>query len=125
MSNQKFSMSGRVVHLTPIETRGSWTSRTVAIETDGQYPQSPAFEFGGKDQRNADKLEGVHVGDSVTIEFEIRGRRWDGKEKGIKYFTTLAGWKIEVQSKGARSAPSSSSEFGPGDPNDPDNTLPF
>ena len=37
----------------------------------------------------------VNVGDAVKIQFTIDGRKWDGPN-GVRYFTDLTGWKIEV-----------------------------
>ena len=38
---------------------------------------------------------GFKKGDRVNIRFSIDGRRWDGPN-GVRYFTDLTGWKIDV-----------------------------
>ena len=34
------------------------------------------------------------TGDEVSVDFNLRGREWNGPQ-GIKYFNTLDAWKIE------------------------------
>lgn len=86
---QSYTLSGRVA------VRGSFKqvtekfrTRELIIDTDnGQYSQLIKFEF-INDQGG--KLDTVTVGDTVTVHFNIRGRK-----SGDTYFNQLVGWKIE------------------------------
>lgn len=40
-----------------------------------------------------DKYDKVRRGDNVTVSFNLRGREWKGR-----YFPSLQGWKISVES---------------------------
>ena len=88
------------------------------------YPNPVLFTF--KKDRCA-LLDPVNVGDPVKIQFTIDGRKWDGPN-GVRYFTDLTGWKIEVLNGNGTStepvpAPPEEPDSIP-DGADPDN-LPF
>jgi hypothetical protein len=89
-----------------------FSKRQIAIETDGRYPQVIAIE--SSNDRNA-LLDGIGPGDTVTIQFDLRGR--EGRDGRI--WNTLSLYKINVDSKGA--APSQDS-WGAGNGN---GDLPF
>lgn len=62
--------------------------RDLIIDTDcGQYSQLVKVEF-FNDQGN--KLDTLNPGDTVTVHFNIRGRK-----SGENYYNQLSGWKIE------------------------------
>lgn len=90
-----------------------FAKRELVLEVDpgGKYPQMLQFETSG--DRNS-LLDSVGEGDTVTIQFDLRGR---AKRDGDGAWNTLSVWKINVDSKGAvRSAPT-----GGGD----DDSIPF
>ena len=72
-------------------------------------------------------LNAVKKGDRVNIRFSIDGRRWDGPN-GVRYFTDLTGWKIDViNADGTASEPVPQPPEAPevpADAGDPDD-LPF
>ena len=69
-------------------------SQVVTVE-DGRYPQDISLEFV---QDKISLLDGVQVGDEVTVSFDIRGREHNGR-----YYNNLQGWKI-VAADSARAA---------------------
>jgi hypothetical protein len=77
-----------------------FAKRELVIEVDpnGKYPQVIQFETSG--DRNA-LLDAVSAGDTVTIQFDLRGR---AKRDGDGAWNTLSIWKLNVDSKGTRSA---------------------
>ena len=48
----------------------------------------------------------LNDGEEIKVQFNLRGREWNGPQ-GIKYFNTLEAWRIEKVSGGNSSAPSS------------------
>ncbi len=62
------------------------------VDSMNKYPNPVLFTF--KKDRCA-LLDSVKKGDRVKIDFTIDGRRWDGP-KGVRYFTDLTGWKVEI-----------------------------
>jgi len=83
-----YELSGTVKLVMDEQTFGSgFNKREFVVETkDERYPQQIVFET-VKDKTSL--LDGVSVGDEVTVNFDIRGREW--KEK---YFVNLNAWKI-------------------------------
>jgi hypothetical protein len=90
---------GQVVHIGPTEqVSEKFRKRTIVLktDTDTQYPQEVAFQLS---QDRCDTIEkyGIKVGQSVTISYNLRGRRWDDPKTGIpKWFNTLDAWRIEA-----------------------------
>lgn len=95
--------------------------------SNSNYPQYIKMEFS---QDNCSKLNGLKVGDSVSIEFDLRGREWQSPKTGeVMYFNTLSAWKIEKTGDGQSEQPypdsSSSSEFVPPASTGDNDDLPF
>ncbi len=107
-----------------------FTKRELVVGNDtdsmNKYPNPVLFTF--KKDRCA-LCDSVKVGDRVKVQFTIDGRRWDGPN-GVRYFTDLTGWKIEVLNADGSStepvpapaqAPAAPAAVPAGDPDD----LPF
>jgi len=43
------------------------------------------------------KSKDLEVGNKVTIEARINGREWQGKDGVTKWFTSISGYKVEVE----------------------------
>ena len=70
-----------------------FTKRELVIEVAGQYPQPILVEF-HKD--NTSKLDSIKVGQVVTVQTDLRGRKWTNAEGVDKYFNSIVGWRIEA-----------------------------
>lgn len=80
--------------------------RNFVLKTESETPYSQMVEF----QITQDKcamLDKFNEGDELTVQFNLRGREWDGPQ-GIKYFNTLEAWRIDKVSDGVpvQNAPS-------------------
>ena len=65
----------------------SFQAREFVIEMqDGQYPQMVKFQLV---QDKCNLVDGYSEGEDVSIDFDLRGREWNGK-----YFTNLQAWRI-------------------------------
>jgi hypothetical protein len=64
----------------------------VEIADNPKYPQTVLFQLTGD---RCSQLDGMTVGDQVTIEFSLRGREWKSPSGDIKYFNSLDVWKLE------------------------------
>lgn len=62
----------------------------ITTDPDGKYPQHVKFQL---TQDKCELLNGVSLGTTLTVHFNIRGREWNGP-KGVDYFTTLEAWRI-------------------------------
>ncbi len=95
--------TGPVHAITDEVTRGKYTSRVLVISTtdNPKYPQLVPFEFSG--DKGLGQLEGVRVGDTVTVTWEPRGREWTDPKTGVvKFFGSFAGWKVDRSKTAAR-----------------------
>ena len=77
----------------------------VEIADNPKYPQTVLFQLTGD---RTSQLDGMNVGDLVTIEFSLRGREWRSPAGEVKYFNSLDVWRIEPARAG-RSANNGSS----------------
>jgi hypothetical protein len=73
----------------------------VITDNSSQYPQHISFQL---TQDRCSLLDGIQVGDTINVHFNIRGREWISPQGEIKYFNTLEAWKLD---RNATSSPSS------------------
>lgn len=126
MSDTSYSVAGRVHWIGPEESNpsGSYKKRRIVLDTGGKYPQKVELELGGKSLDKVD-LHSVGVGDDVVAHFNLRGREWTKQATGeVKYFNTLALWKIETTSA-ARPASGGGGHAQQSSPGWPDDDIPF
>lgn len=96
-----------------------------------QYPEYVKFEM---IQDKCALLDGLNVGDTVNVFFNLKGRKWTDPKGEVKYFNSLQAWKFETEAAGGSTPPPPQAEQGmdqmeePGwvDSNDAaDDDLPF
>lgn len=63
----------------------------LAVADNPQFVEYISVEF---QQDNVDKLDGLKVGDSLNVGFNLRGRPWTNKEGVTVYFNSIVGWRI-------------------------------
>jgi hypothetical protein len=85
-----YELTGKVKLIQDVQTFGSgFTKREMVVTVeDGKYPQEINLEFV---QDKVSLLDALHVGQEVTVTFDIRGREYNGR-----YFNNLQGWKIQA-----------------------------
>lgn len=67
--------------------------REFVVRTEGQYPQYVLFQAV---QDRVDLLSSFRAGDAVTVNFDVRGRKWDSPNGEVKFFTTLDAYRISA-----------------------------
>lgn len=65
----------------------------VTIDADTKYPQHVTFQVS---QDKCESLDNLKVGYEVVVEFNLKGREWNGK-----YFNTLEAWKVIISDASA------------------------
>ncbi len=75
----------------------------LTTEASTPYPQHVSFQV---TQDKCNILDQFNDGEEIKVQFNLRGREWNGPQ-GIKYFNTLEAWRIEKVSGGNSSASSS------------------
>lgn len=93
-----FTLSGTVEKLSPVQHIGekNYPKQLVWIQTAGKYPQTIELEAFG-DRANDTSI--LSIGDQVDLTFDLKGRKWTGKDGIEKCFTTLSILKVEAKGK--------------------------
>jgi len=114
-----------------VSERFSKREFVVELTDNPKYPQTVLFQLTGD---RTTQLDGLNVGDTVSIEFSLRGREWRNPQGEVKYFNSLDVWKVEVRGQQARRggprgddrmAPPRDFEPRPSDLGNRDDDLPF
>ena len=63
-----------------------------------QYPEFIKFEL---IQSNCDQLDSINVGDDVSVNFNLKGRKWTDPKGEVKYFNSLQAWRVDPKSSSA------------------------
>ena len=89
--SKNFELEGTVKVIDEIQTFASgFSKREFVVEVqDGKYPQMIKFECV---KEKTSLTDGVSVGDTVKVTFDIRGNEYNGR-----YFVNLSAWKLEKQ----------------------------
>lgn len=73
----------------------------LATDLSTPYPQFVSFQV---TQDKCTMLDSFNQGDEIKVQFNLRGREWNGPQ-GIKYFNTLEAWRIEKAGAGQSPSP--------------------
>ncbi len=81
-----------------VSERFSKREFVVEMSDNPKYPQTVLFQLTGD---RCAMLDGMNVGDQVSIEFSLRGREWRSPSGDVKYFNSLDVWRVEPARAGA------------------------
>jgi hypothetical protein len=84
-------INGTLIKILPIESGqknggGEWSSQTIIIEQEGQFPKPIAVNLFG-DKINL--LNGIHLNDKLNVSVNVESREYNDK-----FFTKVNAWKI-------------------------------
>ena len=84
-------IQGILIKILPIESGqknagGEWTSQTIILEQEGQFPKPVAINLFG-DKINL--LNGIQINDKLNVSINLESREYNEK-----YFTKVNAWKI-------------------------------
>lgn len=103
-----YKISGSVLYISdtvslPSKSGTTYTKRdlVITVRKFDQYTGVPSEETGNTPKfsfmnTNCQQLDGIKVGDVVTVLFDINGRSYD-KDGRTEYFTDVRPFKVEVQ----------------------------
>jgi hypothetical protein len=74
-----------------VSDRFSKREFVLTTEANTPYPQHVSFQV---TQDKCNILDQFNPGEELRVQFNLRGREWNGPQ-GIKYFNTLEAWRIE------------------------------
>lgn len=92
----------KVVGETKAVGASGFQKRELVVTTEEQYPQHLMIEFV---QDKTSLLDSFQVGEQVKVGINLRGREWQSPQGEIKYFNTIAGWRIDRVGNTAAGAP--------------------
>lgn len=104
------SISGSILEIMDTQQiKETFRKREFVVEytENPQYPEFIKFEL---IQDKCSLLDAYKVGDKVTVNFNLKGRKWTDREGQVKYFSSLQAWRIEIESA---AQPSSAPETAP------------
>ncbi len=78
----------------------------VEYSENPQYPEYIKFEL---IQDKCDLIDQFEIGQTITIHFNLKGRKWTDPKGMVKYFNTLQAWRLEAV--GAESPAPEGDEF--------------
>ena len=88
------NVSGKLVEIFEVvKVKESFQKREFVIEyaTNPKYPELIKFEMV---QDKCNLLDKFSVGQSVSVDFDLRGRKWTDQKGAVRYFTTLQAWRL-------------------------------
>ena len=107
----------------------SFRKREFVVEyvENPQYPELLKFDL---IQDRCDLLEEFNIGDTLKVEFNLKGRKWTDPSGNDKYFNTLQAWRLSLVSSGIEPLDSTKPNSRPsaetiGDSFSEDDDLPF
>ena len=119
LNNQKIQLRGAIKTINPKTTRGANNFEVSSIHLEfadnPEYPQIVKIEFGGK---NASLPESYTEGDTVIVDFNLRGRETTNKKGELVCYTNLDGYRMTLVEKGSAPVQQSATV-------DDDDDLPF
>ena len=88
------------------------------------YPEYIKFEV---IQDRCTLLDPFKAGDEISVDFNLKGRKWEDKNGVIKYFNTLQAWRLEEKKSASTpdQVPAATKEPEWLAGNDEDGDLPF
>lgn len=91
-------VEGKIVEKYDTQTiKETFKKREFVLEfaENPQYPEFVKFEL---IQSNCEQLDSMEVGDHVTVNFNLKGRKWTDPSGEVKYFNSLQAWRLDKKS---------------------------
>jgi len=90
-------ITGKVVRVgSTIQVSDRFKKRELVIEyaKNPEYPEYVPIEFV---QDAVTKLDALKVGQEVTVNIDVGGRKWVSPKGETKYFVSVKGWRVQVE----------------------------
>jgi hypothetical protein len=84
------------------QVSASFKKRELVVTTDEQYPQHILINFV---QDKTEYLDGLAVGQEVSVSVNLRGREWINPQGEAKYFNDIQGWRVSKDTTNGPVAP--------------------
>ena len=86
------------------EIKDTFKKREFVLEysENPQYPELLKFEL---IQSNCEQLDQLNVGDFVSVNFNLKGRKWTDPKGEVKYFNSLQAWRVDKKDGSLQESP--------------------
>jgi len=87
-------IAGKLVEIfETVKIKESFQKREFVLEyaSNPKYPEVIKFELV---QDKCPLLDGFKVGQDLSVDFDLRGRKWTDRNGAVKYFNTLQAWRL-------------------------------
>lgn len=89
------NIKGRVHFIGDVQNvTDKFSKRDFVIEFSESNPDYKEYIKLECQQERVEVLDKISVGDTVSVDFNLRGRPWTNKEGVTTYFNTLVAWRI-------------------------------
>lgn len=95
------NIAGKIIEIYDIQQiSDSFKKREFVVEytENPSYPEFIKFEL---IQDRCALLDAYNTGDEVTVNFNLKGRKWTDPQGQTKYFNSLQAWRIEELASGS------------------------
>ena len=89
------NISGKIIEIFDTQkVTETFQKREFVVEyvENPSYPEYIKFEL---IQDRCTLLDPFNKGDEISVEFNLKGRKWEDKNGVVKYFNTLQAWRLE------------------------------
>lgn len=120
-----YQLTGILRQIDPIiEVSDKFKKREFIIEEENEKdPKYNDFHRFQLVNDKCEKIDSAKVGDQITVDFNLKGRKWE-KDGKTSYFSTLDAWKITVV-KSANSQQDNAQQTSSPMPTEEGGDLPF
>jgi hypothetical protein len=123
------NLKGKLIEINETQLVSNTFEKREFVVEYAENPQYPEYIKLEAIQDKCALLDKFKVNQDVSVEFNLKGRKWTDAQGQTKYFNSLQAWKIEaigVQSNAIQSAPkSNASEVYNNIPDEDSDDLPF
>lgn len=101
--SEKYQATGTIIRLHDTkQITDKFCKREFVLEIpDGKYPQPVLFQVTGD---RCNELDEFRLGDELEVQFNLRGRIWEGNGNGERCFVSLDVWRMKRVSEGVASS---------------------
>ncbi|MCM8540417.1 MAG: DUF3127 domain-containing protein [Lentisphaeraceae bacterium] len=107
-------INGKILEIfDTIQVSESFKKREFVVEyQENQYPEFIKFELV---QDKCSFLDQFTANSEVTVDFNLKGRKWTNPQGEVKYFNSLQAWRITATQNEDQQVPAQQGEMPPPD----------
>ena len=107
-------INGKILEIfDTVQVSESFRKREFVLEyQENQYPEFIKFELV---QDKCSFMDQYSAGSEITVDFNLKGRKWTNPQGEVKYFNSLQAWRITATQAEEQQIPTQQGEMPPPD----------